>query len=83
MLHHRQTGFTLTLGLILIFLLGFCQPLFAAEWGGHQGNSQGSRSQNQGWQQNQSSGHGKHTTSNRWQSSSERRGRQRSITETG
>jgi hypothetical protein len=73
MLYHRQTGFTLILGLIIMFLLGFFQPLFAAEWGGHQGNSQGSSSQNHGWQ-NQSSGHGGHDTSNRGVSSSGHRG---------
>lgn len=73
MLYHRQTGFTLTLGLILIFLLGFSQPLFAAEWGGHQGKTQGGSSRNHGWQ-NQSSGQGGHNTNNSWQSSGGRRG---------
>jgi hypothetical protein len=70
MLYHRQNIlYPLTFGLILLFLLGFTQPLFAEVRGSRQGSSPG----NHGWQ-NPGSGRSGHDTTNRWQSNSSRRG---------
>lgn len=43
MKYQHQSGLYLALGIILLFLLGFTQPLLAAEWGKH------SSSGKQGW----------------------------------
>jgi hypothetical protein len=75
MLYHRQTNSYLTLGLILLFLLGFTQPLFAEGRGTRQGKIQGSSPDNHTWQ-SPGSGRSGHDTTNRWQSNSSRRGEQ-------
>jgi len=60
MQYHRQSYLFFTLGFILMFLLGWSQPALAESWGSRQGNIQGHRSGNHGWQ-NPARGQGSHS----------------------
>lgn len=72
MKYQHQTGFYLTLGLILLLLVGMTQPLHAEIRGSRSGNIQGKNSGNQGFQSH-TGGRSGHSTSSRWTSTNQHR----------